>query len=152
MDSFTELLKKENTGELILIIVMIIYLVLGFKTPEVIANLVDNLVGKVVIVLVVIYLFIHANPILAVLAALAAFDLMRRSSKVTGIDDLQAYAPTEQKKMSQFTAFNQFPYTLEQEMVAKMAPIVHSGSPIMAASYKPLLDNLHDASPLNGSN
>ena len=108
MDSFTELFKKQHMGELILVILMIIYLVLGFKTPDVIANLVDNIIGKVVIVLVVIYLFMHSNPILAVVAALVAFDLMRRSSETTGLGALQAYAPSEQKKMSQFTAFNQF--------------------------------------------
>lgn len=152
MDSFTELFKKEHMGELILVILMIIYLVLGFKTPDVIANLVDNIVGKVVIVLVVIYLFMHSNPILAVVAALVAFDLMRRSSETTGLGALQAYAPSEQKKMSQFTAFNQFPYTLEQEVVAKMAPIVRSGSSLSSASYKPLLDNTYDASPLSSSN
>jgi hypothetical protein len=152
MDSFTELLKKEHMGEFILVILMIIYLVLGFRTPDMIANLIDNIIGKVVIILVVIYLFMHANPILAVVAALVAFYLMRRSSETTGLGALQAYAPSEQKKMSQFTAFNQFPYTLEQEVVAKMAPIVRSGSSLSSASYKPLLDNLHDASPLNGSN
>jgi hypothetical protein len=152
MDSFTELLKKEHMGEFILIILMIIYLVLGFRTPDIIANLIDNIIGKVVVILVVIYLFMHANPILTVVAALVAFDLMRRSSETTGLGALQAYAPSEQKKMSQFTAFNQFPYTLEQEVVAKMAPIVRSGSSLSSASYKPLLDNLHDASPLNGSN
>jgi hypothetical protein len=149
MDSFTELLKKEHMGEFILIILMIIYLVLGFRTPDIIANLIDNIIGKVVVILVVIYLFMHANPILAVVAALVAFDLMRRSSETTGLGALQAYAPSEQKKMSQFTAFNQFPYTLEQEVVAKMAPIVRSGSSLSSASYKPLLDNLHDASPLH---
>lgn len=151
MDSFTELLKKEHMGEFILVILMIIYLVMGFRTPEILANMVDNIIGKVVIILVVIYLFMHANPILAVVAALVAFDLMRRSTDTTGLGALQAYAPSEEKKMSQFTAFNQFPYTLEQEVVAKMAPIVRSGSPLSSASYKPLLDNLHDASPLNGS-
>ena len=149
MDSFTELLKKEHMGEFILIILMIIYLVLGFRTPDIIANLIDNIIGKVVVILVVIYLFMHANPILTVVAALVAFDLMRRSSETTGLGALQAYAPSEQKKMSQFTAFNQFPYTLEQEVVAKMAPIVRSGSSLSSASYKPLLDNLHDASPLH---
>ena len=152
MDSFTELLKKEHMGEFILVILMIIYLVMGFKTPDMVANLIDNIIGKVVIILVVVYLFMHANPILAVVAALVAFDLMRRSSETTGLGALQAYAPSEKKKMSQFTAFNQFPYTLEQEVVAKMAPIVRSGSSLTSASYKPLLDNLHDASPLNGSN
>jgi hypothetical protein len=152
MDSFTELLKKEHMGEFILIILMIIYLVMGFKTPDMVANLIDNIVGKVVIILVVVYLFMHANPILAVVAALVAFDLMRRSSDTTGLSALQAYAPSEKKKMSQFTAFNQFPYTLEQEVVAKMAPIVRSGSSLSSASYKPLLNNLYDAAPLNSSN
>jgi len=152
MDSFTELFKKEHMGEFILVILMIIYLIMGFKTPDLIANMVDNIIGQVVIVLIVIYLFMNANPILAVIATLVAFDLMRRSSNVTGLGALAAYAPTEKKKMSQFTAFNQFPYTLEQEVVAKMAPIVRSGTSITAASYKPLLDNLHDASPLTGSN
>jgi hypothetical protein len=152
MDSFTELLKKEHMGEFTLIILMVIYLVMGFKTPDIIAIMVDNIIGKVVIILVVIYLFMNANPILAVVAALAAFDLMRRSGETTGIGALQAYAPSEEKKMSQFTAFNQFPYTLEQEVVAKMAPIVRSGSSLTSASYKPLLNNLYDAAPLTGSN
>ena len=151
MDSFTELFKKEHTGEFILIILMIIYLIMGFKTPEMIATMIDNVIGKVVIILIVIYLFMHANPILAVLAALVAFDLMRRSNDATGLGALAAYAPSEKKKMSQFSAFNQFPYTLEQEVVAKMAPIVRSGSSLSPPSYKPLLDNLHDASSLNTS-
>ena len=93
----------------------------------------------------------NANPILAVLALFVAFDLIRRSSAATGLDALQKYAPSEQKKSSQFTAFNQFPYTLEQEVVAKMAPIMKSGSSISQASYKPLLDNTYDASPINTS-
>jgi hypothetical protein len=152
MDNFTELFKKKHMGELVLVVLMILYLVMGLKTPDFIANMVDNMIGKLVIISIVIYLFMNANPILAVVAALVAFDLMRRSSDATGLGALAAYAPSEQKKMSQFTAFNQFPYTLEQEVVAKMAPIVRSGTSITPASYKPLLDNLHDASPLTGSN
>jgi hypothetical protein len=152
MESFSSLFKKEHMGELVLVILLIIYLILGFKTPEPVANLVDTVVGKIVIFLVVVYLFMHANPILAVLALLVGFDLIRRSSMATGIDALQRFAPSEEKKSSQFTAFNQFPYTLEQEVVAKMAPVMKSGSSLSQASYKPLLDNLYDASPLNGSN
>ena len=151
MDTFNDLLKKEHMGEFILVILMIIYLIMGFRTPDLIANMIDNIVGKVVIILIVVYLFMHSNPILAVVAALVAFDLMRRSTYVTGSVALAAYAPTEEKKMSQFTAFNQFPYTLEQEVVSKMAPIVRSGTSLTSASYKPMLDNLHDASSLTGS-
>lgn len=152
MESFSSLLKKEHMGELVLVVLFIIYLIMGSKTPEPVAGLVDTLVGKIVIFVTIIYLFMHANPILAVLALFVGFDLIRRSSMVTGIDALQKYAPSEEKKASQFTAFNQFPYTLEQEVVAKMAPVMKSGSSLSQASYKPLLDNLYDASPLNGSN
>jgi hypothetical protein len=151
MDSFNELLKKEHMGELILVVLIVIYLILGMRTPDFVANLVDSVLGKVIIILIVIYLFMHSNPILAVLAALVSFDLMRRSSQTTGIAALQSYSPSEKNKMSKFTAFNQFPYTLEQEVVAKMAPIVRSGSSLNSASYKPLLDNLYDASPVNSN-
>jgi len=152
MERFSQLFKKQHMGELVLVILFIVYLILGLKTPEPIANIIDTLVGKVVIILIVIYLFMHANPILAVLALFVAFDLIRRSSAATGIDALKKYAPSEEKKISQFTAFNQFPYTLEQEVVAKMAPIMKSGFSLTQASYKPLLDNLYDASPLNAQN
>jgi len=64
---------------------------------------------------------------------------------------VQKYIPSEETKMNQFTAFNQFPYTLEQEVVKKMAPIVQSGFVMNKASYNPLLDNLHDASPINAN-
>ena len=122
---------------------------MGYRTPDMVANVVDTLVGKIAIFIMVIFMFMHSNPILAVLSLFVAFDLIRRSSVVTGIDALKKYLPTEEKKTSQFTAFNQYPYTLEQEVVKKMAPIVQSGSSLSKPSYKPLLENLHDASTIN---
>jgi hypothetical protein len=148
MDNLSDLFKKEHTGQLVLLVLFVVYLVMGYNTPEPIAGLVDTLVGKIVIFIVVIYMFLHSNPILAVLSLFVAFDLIRRSSAAAGISALQKYAPSEQKKMSQFNAYNQFPYTLEQEVVKKMAPIVQSGSSLSQASYKPLLDDTHDASSL----
>ena len=152
MDSYSSLLKKEHMGELILIILFIIYLIMGYKTPEPIASMIDSLAGKIVIMIIVIYMFMNTHPILAILALFVAFDLIRRSSLTTGIDALKRYAPSEKRKSSQFSAFNQFPYTLEQEVVKKMAPIVHGGTTLTKASYKPFLENLHDASPLNATN
>lgn len=152
MDGFYSLLKKENRGELVLTILLIVYLILGFKTPEPLANVVDTLVGKIVIFIIVVVLFMYTNPVLATMALFVAFDLIRRSSMATGLDALKKYAPSEEKKSSQFTAFNQFPYTLEQEVVTKMAPIMKSGTSLSRASYKPLLDNTYDASSLSGSN
>ena len=149
MESYSSLFKKQHMGELVLVILFIIYLIMGYKTPEPIASMIDSIVGKIVIFVIVIYMFMHTHPVLAVLALFVAFDLIRRSSMTTGIDALQRYAPSEERKSSQFSAFNQFPYTLEQEVVKKMAPIVQSGSSLSKPSYKPLLENLYDASPIN---
>lgn len=149
MDRFSKLFKKENMGQVILSILFIIYLIMGYKTPENIANVIDTFYGKTIIFGMVLLMFFYGNPILAVLGLFVAFDLIRRSSMVTGIDALKKYEPSEEKKFSQFTALNQFPYTLEQEVVSKMAPIVQSGYTLTKASYKPMLDNFHDASPLS---
>jgi hypothetical protein len=149
MEGFSELFKKDHMSQLLLLILFIIYLVMGYKTPEPIANIVDTLLGKIVIFIMVIIMFMHANPILAVLSLFVAFDLIRRSSSATGIDALKKYLPTEEKRSSQFTAFNQFPYTLEQEVVKKMAPLVQNGYSLSKASYMPMLENLYDASPIN---
>ena len=65
MESLSSLFKKEHMSELVLAIVFIIYLILGLKTPEPIANLIDTLVGKVVLVLIVIYMFFHITIIVA---------------------------------------------------------------------------------------
>jgi len=151
MDGNSSLFKKGHTGELILAILFIIYLIMGYKTPEPIADMIDSLGGKIVLFIIVVYMFMNSNPVVAVLALFVAFDMIRRSSVTTGVDALRKYAPSEQKKYSQFSAFNQFPYTLEQEVVKKMAPIIQSGSSLTQASYKPFLDNLYDAAPLNNN-
>jgi hypothetical protein len=120
---------------------------MGYPTPEPVANVVDTLLGKVVIFITIVALFMYCNPIVAVLALFVAFDLMRKASLATGNDALKRYMPTEEKKNAQFTAFNQFPYTLEQEIVKKMTPMVNDGgSTLTKATYKPLLENLYNAS------
>lgn len=156
MDNITNIFKKDEMGQLILCILFIIYLIMGYKTPEPLAELVDNPIGKVIIFIVVILLFIHANPILAVLGLFVAFVLISNSSFVTGTDAIRKFLPSETKKGCEMSAYNftpnnQFAYTLEQEVVKKMAPLNQGGS-VTNASYKPLLENYYDASNVNFTN
>jgi len=141
-------MNTQQKSELVLGVLFIIYLVLGMRTPDAIANFVDTIPGKLMLVVIVGLLFWKNHPVLAILGLVVALNLIYRSSAVSGLDALQRYAPSEVKKASQFTAFNQFPYTLEQEMVKKMTPAVGSGISLTRASFKPALDNLHGASPL----
>ena len=84
MNSFSDLFKKEHMGQLVLVILFIIYLIMGYKTPQPVAGAIDSIVGKVILLIAVIYLFMYSNPILAVLSVFVAFDLIRRSSIATG--------------------------------------------------------------------
>ena len=146
MDSFTDLFKKQHLGELILVILFIIYLIMGYSTPKPISWYIDTIVGKIVIIVVVWFLFMYSNPILAILAVFVAFNLIYRSS---GQNAYSMYSPCEDKKSDHFFAFNQFQYTLEEEIVKKMVPKFNAGSSITNAQYKPILDNNYEASPLN---
>lgn len=148
MDSFSSLFKKEHMGELSLAILFIIYLIMGYKTPQPVANMVDTIGGKIVIILIVIYMFMHNNPILAILALFVAFDLMRRSSVSTGIDALKDMLRLRRKIITIF-GIQPISVYFRARSCEKMAPIVQSGSSMTKASYKPLLDNLYDASPIN---
>jgi hypothetical protein len=125
---------------------------MGYKTPEPLALLVDNIIGKLIIFIIVILLFIHANPILAVLGLFVGFVLIRNSSIVTGSDAIQKFLPSETKKGCEMSAYNfsphhQFQYTLEQEVIKNMVPS-RNGSSISNPSFKPLLENDHSAAKI----
>jgi hypothetical protein len=150
MNSFSSLFQRENLGQLILSVLFIIYLILGSKVPTSVAGLIDTVYGKVVVIVIALILFVNSNPVLGILGFIVAYELIRHSSAATGSSALAKYLPTEEKKATAMTAYNQFPYTLEQEMVKKMAPM----KPVPESSkgeytFNPVLDDSHDAAPIN---
>jgi hypothetical protein len=151
MDYLTSLLEKKNMSELILAILFIIYLVMGKRTPDMVAKMVDNMFGKAVIILVALYLFAYHNPILGVLGLFVAYQLVNMSlhdfDLYEGISDLSSYMPKEEKVWSPYSPAHQFSYTLEQEIVKKMAS-QRFNTNYVKAPYRPSLDDTHNASPL----
>jgi hypothetical protein len=153
MKEFSNLFKKENMGQLILSILFVIYLLMGYNTPMSLAELIDTPVGKIAVIIVALCILSTSNPILGILALFVAYELIRRSS-IALRGELKNYIPSESKKSDQFSAFNQneFPYTLEQEMVGKMTiqnNNINLSFTDNASSFKPILDNTHNASMLN---
>ena len=145
MEYINNLLEKRNMSQLILAILFIIYLVMGLKMPDPVANMIDSSAGKIVVALIALLLFGYSNPILGVLGILVAYQLIKSSSERTGMAALEKYYPTEEKKWSPFTATHQFPYTLEQEVVKEMASQKFNDN-FVKAPYRPMLDDTHDAS------
>lgn len=146
MTYFTSLLEKRNIGQLFLTILFILYLILGFQMPAPVANTIDTLPGKIGVTVVALLLFAYSNPVLGVLGLLVAYEIVKKSAETTGSAALEMYYPTEEKKWSPFTPAHQFPYTLEQEIVKKMAPQKVSDNND-TYTFKPLVENLHDAAP-----
>jgi magnesium-transporting ATPase (P-type) len=148
MDYLSDLFKKDNLGQVILVVLFLIYIIMGYKTPNNLANMIDTMFGKIVVGVIALVLLSMSNPILGVLGLFVAFLLIQRSSVATGSASLSAYCPTEEKRLSNLTAMNQFPYTLEQEVVSKMAPINNTVDPNTSSNFMPVLDNIHDAAPV----
>ena len=144
MEYLNELLEKRNMPQLVLVILFIIYLLMGYKTPEGVATMIDSSFGKVIVALFALLLFAYSNPILGVLGIFVAYQIIRGASIRTGMAALEQYYPTEEKKWSPFTKQHQFPYTLEQEIVKEMAPQKFN-TDYVKASYKPSLDDTYDA-------
>jgi len=144
MEHIDKLLEKRNMSQLVLVILFLIYLILGLKMPDSVANLIDSSVGKIVVGLAALLLFGYSNPILGVLGILVAYQLIKSSSEKTGMAALEQYYPTEEKKWSPFTPTHQFPYTLEQEVVKQMASQKFNAN-FVKAPYRPVLDDTHDA-------
>ena len=139
------LFKKQNMGQLLLIILFLIYLIMGYQTPGPLANMVDTIYGRVIVIMIALIVLIKCHPVLGILALFVAFELIRRSKN----DAVDQYIPSEGQKMGQFTAFNQFPYTLEQEVVSKMTTRDTQQASLQPASFKPLLESGYDAAPVS---
>jgi len=117
MQYIDNLLEKRNMSQLLLVLLFIVYLVMGLKMPDAVANIIDSPAGKIIVALIALLLFGYSNPILGVLGILVAYQLIKASSEKTGMAALEQFYPTEEKKWSPFTPMHQFPYTLEQEVV-----------------------------------
>ena len=148
MEYLNNLLEKKNMSQLVLVILFIIYLLMGFKTPDSIASMIDTAFGKIVVAMIALLLFAYSNPILGVLGIFVAYQLVRGASIKTGMASLEEYYPTEEKKWTPFTPAHQFPYTLEQEVVKKMAPQKFNTN-YVKATYKPTLEETYDAAYVN---
>jgi len=80
--------------------------------------------------------------------AVILFKLAHNYYKTTGTYAMSNYLPSEESKVIDFTKYNDFPVTLEEEVVSQMAPIVVSNESTHL-NYQPILEGLHDAAPID---
>ena len=144
MQNLKKLIATENRHQIILGVVFLIYIVASVPTPDFLAQMVNTSVGTAIVVILALSMLGCCNPIVAVLGLVAAYELVKRSGRAAPT----ATVPSEVTKLAQMERYNEFPKTLEEEMVQKMAPLV-SHPPAPGANYKPVLNDIQDAAPVN---
>jgi hypothetical protein len=149
MGSINQLYERKNMGQLILIILFLIYLVIGYNTPHDLAILIDNIWGKAIIIIIAIVLFASSNPILGILGFFVAYKLIMTSNIDSGNYGKEHYIPKEEKKYADMINNNEYPYTLEQEIIKLRAPIYHYNSDNHTYSFTSSLDDLKNAASVN---
>jgi hypothetical protein len=114
--------------------------------PISIARAIDNPIGQISVFAAAIYLFTKSR-LLGAVALIAAYELVRRAQKKTGRSAALKFLPGEDKKYRELTLMNQFPASLEEEVVSNMVAFVEDSS-LGQASFKPHLTELHQATHL----
>lgn len=129
----------KNPLEMILFVLFIVYLLLPISTPRLLAPYIDSAMGMSLIFALILFMFFYSHPLLAILFIFVAYELVRRSSWVTGRTAYIQYTPTQKKRDAAMRAMNPADeITLEQDMVSKMAPQLTVGSDSLETSFKPV--------------
>lgn len=135
-----EIVKEKNHHQVALAILFVIYILFNIQMPNMIAEGVSSMVGTALVVVVALALLANSNPIVGILGVVVAYLLVERSNQqMKNRSSVSTMAKREMEKMdSFFKVENQFPKTLEEEIVEKRTN--HKSSvDLMPPSYKPLL-------------
>jgi len=147
MQSLKSLFKQHQSTDMMIVVILLIYVLVDVKTPDCLAELVDNIFGQIVIILGAMTLFTKCHPLVGVLALFAAYQLIMRSSKATGTYAVEHVMPSEENKHKEMVEQNVIPNTLEEEVVKTMVPLTRD-LPSGEQSYQPVLDSNIDSSLL----
>jgi hypothetical protein len=135
MENLADLLSKRNKHQLIWIVLLVLYILFDVKTPVGLADFVDSNVGMLILLFLAGMGFYYFTPVVGVLILVALYELLKRSTELTGSSALKKFVPSEFNKHNQMKAMNNNGPTLEEEVVNNMAPLVkHAGAP--NADYK----------------
>lgn len=133
----------KNNHYLVLTILLSVFIVFDIHVPQALADMIDNPIGKISVAALALCL-LSMNTLLGVIGLVAAYVLIQRSENTTGTRAEKDYLPSEAKKKSVLTAMNQFPVTVEEEVIAKMLPM-NNQVDLSESEFKPVLGDTHNA-------
>jgi hypothetical protein len=101
--------KPMKQIEIVALVIFVVFLLFPFRIPSNLAKLINNPLGFLIIFIIIIFLFLKAHPILALVYLLVAYELVRRSSespKGVAHQSNQSYASSSQKSANSKVQMN----------------------------------------------
>jgi len=148
MQSLKSLFNQVKSGEMMVAVILLLYVLVDVKTPDSLAELIDTVYGQIVIILGALALFTNSHQLVGILGLFAAYLLVVRSSKTTGSFAVEHLMPSEENKYDEMIEANApVPQSLEEDVVKNMVPLVQD-MPSGDQSYQPILDSTIDSSML----
>jgi len=142
MEKFLKSLTRDKHS-LILSLLLSCFVICDIEVPLVLAELIDNPIGKIGVAVLALSL-LSKNTLVGVVGIVAAYVLIQRSEGKTGSYGERNFLPSENKKLSHFNSMNQFPHTLEEDIIHTMLPM-NRNIDLSSPEFKPVLEYNHDA-------
>jgi hypothetical protein len=144
LDSF----KSLSPLDIALLVVFVLFIIFPIKLPIMVATMLDSPLGFLSLFVITIYLFSFVNPVLGIIYIFVAYELLRRSSEVTGKTDMIRNSPSQANKDRELEIMNPpRDVTLEEEVIRIMAPaqsqFIKSES---GSNFKPIMESVVGAS------
>jgi len=148
-------IPKNQTGYYVLAALMALFIVLPIEVPHEIAGLIDTNLGKIVVVVIVLNMFL-SHPVLGSVGGIAAYELIKRSSTVSKRSkhaSAPAFVPTERVKTGNLNKLNQFPVTVEELVIKQKIPYSFNiSNPSVSKGYAATTEDTRNAANVTGQN
>lgn len=142
MEKFLKSLTRDKHS-LILCLLLSCFVIFDIEVPLVLAEIIDNPIGKIGVAVLALSL-LSQNPLIGVIGIVAAYVLIQRSEGKTGSYGERNFLPSENKKSGHLNSINQFPTSLEEDIINDMLPM-NRNIDLSSAEFKPVLENNHNA-------
>ena len=136
-------LKKFSMIQVIVLVLVLLFIFYDTSLPTEIEEFVSEPFGKFVLLVIVLGSFAGFGVVVGFLVMLAAYELLRRAGETheSKITSKLMKAPSKVYQDNQsLSAMNQFPVTLEEEVVYNMVPLVKGD--LGTKTYKPTVSEI----------
>ena len=127
----------------VLAVLMGLFIIFPIQIPDLVASLVNNVLGKIVVIVTALYL-ISVNPIVGSLGIVAAYLLIQRSSVNESVL-VEQFVPSEIKKSEEMQKYNETPITVEETVIKNQIPFSFNREIIHNSNIDPVSENIHSA-------